>query len=203
MSILVVDYHMGNLGSVRRALEELDADVILSDDPADLRKAERFVLPGVGSFREGMEQLHALGWVPEILNAVREGIPMLGICLGMQLLMDKGCEGGETQGLSLIPGNVDLLDCQAQSMRIPHIGWNEVRLSRPTELFKDILSGTDFYFVHSYQVLPADPGHAIALTPYGSDFVSAVQCGRTYGVQFHPEKSGKPGFKLLQNFMKL
>ncbi|MFH0983995.1 MAG: imidazole glycerol phosphate synthase subunit HisH [Candidatus Omnitrophota bacterium] len=203
MSVLVVDYHMCNLGSVRRALEEIGAEVIVSDDPADLKKAERLILPGVGSFRDGMTHLRDLGWEPEILNAVREGVPLFGICLGMQLLLSKGREGGETPGLSLISGEVKRLEPEPAGTRIPHVGWNEVHPVTSSDLLRDITDGTDFYFVHSYHAVVENKTDVLATTPYCGGFVSAVHSGNVWGVQFHPEKSGKPGFKLLQNFLKL
>ncbi|MBI3307206.1 MAG: imidazole glycerol phosphate synthase subunit HisH [Candidatus Omnitrophica bacterium] len=203
MSVLIVDYKMGNLGSVSRALEECGCDVSLSDNPSDLKNAERFILPGVGAFADGMNQLKRQGWIPEIRAAVSDGIPMLGICLGMQLLAEAGTEGGETQGLDLIPGKVTRLIPPAQQTRLPHVGWNEIHFNHNSSILEGVPSGTDFYFVHSYHFIPADPGVVMARTPYCGEFASVVMKNRILGVQFHPEKSGKPGFQILRNFLKI
>lgn len=203
MPVVVVDYGMSNLGSIRRALEECGAEVLVSEDPKDLRRASRIVLPGVGAFGDGMRNLESRGWVPEIRTAVlQDGIPLLGICLGMQLLGDSGYEGGVTRGMGLVPGTVRRLEPDLPGVKIPHVGWNEVYPSRPSPLFDGIPDGSDFYFVHSYHFLPADAGGALATTPYCGSFVSAVAGGNVSGVQFHPEKSGHAGFLLLKNFLK-
>jgi len=201
MTVLVIDYSMGNLGSVKRAFEECGADVFVSENPQDLKTAERFVLPGVGSFRDGMSHLKQAGWVDEIKKAVSEGIPMLGICLGMQLLAEKGYEGGETEGLGLIPGETVRLTPDQKETKIPHVGWNEVHTTQDCPLLNGVPNGTDFYFVHSFQLVPQNQDHAAASTPYCGSFVSVVAEGRTFGVQFHPEKSGKPGFTVIKNFL--
>jgi glutamine amidotransferase len=204
MRVVVIDYGMGNLGSVRRASEECGADVEVSDQPVDLRSATHIILPGVGSFTDGMANLTSHGWVSAIREAVlNDGIPLLGICLGMQLLAEIGYEGGETPGLGLIPGKVDLLKSTSSVERIPHVGWNEIFSSNQASLFEGIPDGSDFYFVHSYHFKVKDPSHVVATTPYCGGFISAVQSGNVYGVQFHPEKSQRSGFQLLKNFLKL
>ncbi len=203
MTVLVIDYHMGNLGSVKRSLEECGAEVLVSDDPKDLKQAERFVLPGVGAFKDGMKNLEKHGWAPKIKAAVEDGIPMLGICLGMQVLGERGYEGGETEGLGIIPGEVKRLVPEDPGTRIPHVGWNEVYPTLRSELFEAVPPGTDFYFVHSYQFIPQISESVIATTPYCGSFASAVGMNRIWGVQFHPEKSGKPGFQILRNFLKI
>lgn len=202
MRVLVVDYKMGNLGSVKRSLEECGAYVTISNNPKELESAERFILPGVGAFKEGMAHLEEKGWVLPIKEAVEDGVPMLGICLGMQLLAEKGYEGGETVGLGVIPGEVKRLIPDAPNIRIPHVGWNEVCYTERSILLEGIPSGMDFYFVHSYHFIPRESHGVLARTPYCGDFVSAVMRGRAFGVQFHPEKSGKPGFQVLRNFLK-
>lgn len=204
MSVLIVDYGMSNLGSIRRSLEECGADVFTSADPRDIRHASRIVLPGVGVFAEGMANLHQMGWIDPLRRAAgEEGIPLLGICLGMQLLAGWGFEGGETAGLGLVPGKVVRLESDTPSTRIPHVGWNEVYPVASMPLLAGIPDGSDFYFVHSYHFVPADAGHVLATTPYCNGFVSAVVSGNVFGVQFHPEKSGRPGFQLLRNFLKI
>ena len=202
MKVIVINYGMGNLGSVRRAFEECGADVLVSDNPGDLADAERIVLPGVGAFPDGMANLHAAGWPMKIKEALQNpAVKMLGICLGMQLLADKGYEGRETPGLGLIPGEVKLLEPSSLETRIPHVGWNEVHLVSPIPLLAKIASGTDFYFVHSYHLVATQPGAVLATTPYCGGFASIVGLDNVFGTQFHPEKSSRPGFQLLRNFL--
>ncbi|MEX1028730.1 MAG: imidazole glycerol phosphate synthase subunit HisH [Paenibacillaceae bacterium] len=204
MNVVVIDYGMGNLGSVRRALEECGARVMVSDHPEDLRTASHIILPGVGAFTDGMANLNSQNWAAEINRAVVEGsVPMLGICLGMQLLAEVGFEGGRTAGLGLIPGVVDLLKVENAAERVPHVGWNEIILKGKPNLFDQIANHTDFYFVHSYHFQPTDSSHITTTTPYCGGFTSSVQNGNVYGVQFHPEKSQRAGFQLLKNFLKL
>lgn len=204
MRTLIIDYGMGNLGSVKRAFEECDANPFVSDDPRDLKEADHIVLPGVGSFSDGMRNLAVQGW-PDHLRTLltEESIPFLGICLGMQLLATTGHEGGSREGLGLVPGEVKRLVPDSPSTRIPHVGWNEVLQVRPSPLFHDIPDRADFYFVHSYHFQAADPACIIANTPYCGSFASAVALRNVYGVQFHPEKSSRPGFQLIRNFLRL
>lgn len=202
MKTLVIDYGMGNLNSVRRAFEECGADVRISADPRDLDSAERIILPGVGAFADGMAHLHAGQWPGKLLAGLENPkVKLLGICLGMQLLADWGHEGSRTRGLGLIPGEVLRLESANRDTRIPHAGWNEVAIARPDPLLKDIPDGTDFYFVHSYHFLPANPEHVLATTPYCGEFASVVGTGNVRGVQFHPEKSSRPGFQIIRNFL--
>lgn len=204
MSVLIIDYGMGNLASVRRAFEEAGAHVFISNDPSDMADAERLVLPGVGAFYDAMEALREKGWDKAIKQAaLKDGLPVLGICLGMQLLAEMGTEGGETQGLGLIPGRVIRLEPVHGKERIPHVGWNEVHFQGPHSLFDGIEKGTDFYFVHSYHFVPHDKENALAITPYCGSFVSVVGRGTVLGTQFHPEKSSKAGLRLLKNFLKI
>jgi len=199
---LIVDYGMGNLGSVKRAMEECGSEVVISDAPADCVWADHIVLPGVGSFADGMAALTIAGWVDALRRAaLADKIPLLGICLGMQLLAEKGIEGGVTTGLGLIPGKVDLLVADSSEARIPHVGWNEVHHNGLHPLFSGIPSGTDFYFVHSYHFKTGNADDVLALTPYSGSFVSAVALGTVFGTQFHPEKSSRAGFQLLRNFL--
>ena len=204
MSVLVVDYGLSNLGSIRRSLEECGASPLVSDDPEGLKTATRIVLPGVGSFADGMSNLRSMGWVTALREAVREDrIPVLGICLGMQLLADRGNEGGDIVGLGLIPGEVLRFQPEAPGVRIPHVGWNEVHKASEHPLFDEIPDRSDFYFVHSYHFVPGKPETVLSTTPYCGGFASAVGNGNVFGVQFHPEKSGRPGFQLLKNFLKI
>lgn len=201
--VAIVDYGMCNLDSVARAVEECGGDPIITDRPDDLRDAERLILPGVGAFPDGMKNLRARGLEEALQQQSAKGVPLLGICLGMQLLATEGLEGSRTSGLGLIAGTVQRLEPGGGSIRIPHIGWNEVDFARPSPLFNNIRSGCDFYFVHSYALVCDRPQDVLANTSYGSGFVAAVESGPVYGVQFHPEKSQKRGFQLLRNFLAL
>lgn len=204
MSVLVVDYGMSNLGSVKRAFEECGADVFISDTPSDCAQAGHIVLPGVGAFADGMAALTEGGWITALRSAALEDrTPLLGICLGMHLLADKGFEGGETRGLGLIPGEVLRLTADTPEIRIPHVGWNEVHPVGTHPLFTGIPAGADFYFVHSYHFVPENAGDALASTPYCGSFASVVGRGNVYGTQFHPEKSSRSGFQLIRNFLAL
>lgn len=203
MSVLIVDYNLSNLGSIRRSIEECGVSPVVSNDPGKLKTASRIVLPGVGSFTDGMANLREMGWAPALREAAMEDrIPLLGICLGMQLLAEKGEEGGTVGGLKLIPGEVRRFAPEDSSTRIPHVGWNEVWKASGNHLFEGIPDGSDFYFVHSYHFIPRRKEHILATTPYCGNFVSAIGVGNIFGVQFHPEKSGRPGFQILKNFLK-
>ena len=202
MKVLVIDYGMGNLGSVSRAFEECGADVLTSANSREVQSAERIVLPGVGAFPDGMAHLHAGDWPGQLRTALNNpGVRLLGICLGKQLLADQGEEGGRTPGLGLIAGEVQRLDPKDANTRVPHVGWNEVNSARPDPLLRLIPDGTDFYFVHSYHFRPAVPAVVLGTTPYCGGFASVVGSGNVYGVQFHPEKSSQPGFQVIRNFL--
>ena len=203
MTVLIVDYGMGNIASARRAIEECGERALVSDDPADIKVADRIVVPGVGAFPQAMARLREGGWVDALRTAVHDdGLPLLGICLGMQLLAGEGDEVSKTQGLGLIPGRIERIVPTDASERVPHVGWNEVRHSGGP-LFDGIPSGADFYFVHSFRFVPAGEDTILATTPYAGETVSAVGTGRVAGVQFHPEKSSRAGFRLLKNFLAL
>ncbi len=201
MSIMIIDYGMGNLTSVQRALEEVGAACFISDLPRDIKDAGSIVLPGVGAFKEGMKNLKSSGMADVIVEATNEGVPLLGICLGMQLLATKGYEGGETDGLNLIPGTIREMQAQAGE-RIPHIGWNEINHCQDHLMYEGIKDLTDFYFVHSYH-FDNDDNHAVTTTPYAGGFTSSVAHNNIWGTQFHPEKSSKAGLKLLENFINI
>lgn len=204
MTVGVIDYGMGNLGSVRRSLEECGARVFIADHPETLKQASHAVLPGVGAFTRGMENLQARDWVPAIRElALDDGIPFLGVCLGMQLLADTGHEGGTTPGLGLIAGEVRRLGALSSDERVPHVGWNEVYPLIECPMFANIPAGADFYFVHSYHLVPREEGHLAAYTPYCGRTAAAVVAGNVWGVQFHPEKSSRAGFQLLRNFLAM
>lgn len=206
MNIGVLDYGVGNLGSVLRALEELRVKATLIDRAIDAHHADALILPGVGGFTDCKRILDKGGWT----DAIREEVisykkPLLGICLGMQLLADSSEEGASqeepTEGLRLIPGNVVSLMRLGCTSRIPHVGWNSISMKRKHSLFVDIPEGTDFYFVHSYAFVPKQEEALIAVTDYGVEVPVAVVNGNVWGTQFHPEKSSRAGFRLLQNFI--
>jgi len=202
--VVVIDYGMGNTDSVLRALEECGGKPILSNSKSDFETASHLILPGVGSFQVGMNNFNNLGIKPILEEQVfKHRIPFLGICVGMQLLADKGFENGECIGLGWIEGTVEKFEKNNNDQRIPHIGWNEVNFEKETSIFEGVESGKDFYFVHSYHFVCKNSTHIIGTTPYYGEFVSAVKKNNIYGVQFHPEKSQEPGFSLLKNFLSI
>jgi len=200
----IIDYGMGNVDSVMRAVEECGGAPELVARPEDIEQASSLILPGVGAFPDGMAQLIERGLDGALREqALERGIPLLGICLGMQLLATVGQEGGRTAGLDLIPGEVVRLAPDGADVRIPHVGWNNVDWVRDWALGEGIVSGKDFYFVHSYHMQCAVEKDVTARTPYCGGFVSCVQRGSIFGTQFHPEKSQKAGQRLLRNFLSL
>jgi glutamine amidotransferase len=202
MKVLIIDYGMSNLGSVRRAVEECGGEPVVSDQPADLDVAERIILPGVGAFANGMANLNAAGWPDKLRETlVNPEIQLLGICLGMQLMATTGFENGVTPGLNFIPGEVVKLQSTSSAERIPHVGWNEVHFLKEHPLLGKISNKTDFYFVHSYHFQTMESADAIATTPYCGGFKSVVGRGNVFGTQFHPEKSSRLGFQILRNFI--
>jgi glutamine amidotransferase len=202
--VAIVDYEMGNIDSVARAVEECGAIAVVTDDASDFAEASNIILPGVGSFSEGMRNLRGKG-LDRILSeqVLNERIPLLGICLGMQLLAEKGFEGGETAGLGWISGQVERLRPDSPETKIPHVGWNEVDFFKDSPIFGGIPLGKDFYFVHSYHMVCHGEDNILATTPYCGGFTSVVCKENIFGVQFHPEKSQRFGLKLMSNFLGL
>jgi len=203
MKVMIIDYGMGNLRSVKRAFEECDADAFISDNPKDMDYSTHIILPGVGAFPDAMAYLAAKGWDAALIKISEEGIPLLGICLGMQLLAETGDEVEKTNGLGLIPGKVIKLEPDSKETRIPHVGWNEIYKVKSSRLYENIQDGADFYFVHSYHFFTANENHIVTRTPYCGNFISSVEKDNVFGVQFHPEKSQRFGFKLIKNFIKV
>lgn len=203
-SITVVDYGMGNIWSVLSALRYLGSNPVVSSDPDEVRRADALVLPGVGSFRKAMNTLRATGLDQAILEAVKtHGSKILGICLGMQLLGSHGTEDGDTEGLGLIPNRVDrFTSMELGKNKISHIGFNAVRSNQGNGLFRNLPDVTDFYFVHSYRMLPEVQTGKIAVCTYGVEFLAAIEVDNIYGTQFHPEKSQTNGLILLKNFLE-
>ena len=204
METAIIDYGMGNLLSVQRAFEKCGSDAVIIDNPLELRDAERIVLPGVGAFPDAMDNLRKNGWIEELNRAVLEKeTPILGICLGMQLLADKGYEVRECDGLGYIPGEIIRFTQTQEKERIPHEGWNEILKREDSPLFDGIADGTNYYFVHSYHFRVANEENIATVTPYCGEFVSSVIKDNIVGTQFHPEKSQKAGFKLIKNFLSM
>lgn len=203
-STTIVDYGMGNIWSVQSALRYLGGSPSISSDPDEVRRAEVLVLPGVGSFRKAMKMLKDTGLDLAILEAVKtRGVKILGICLGMQLLGSRGTEDGDTEGLGLIPNCVDrFTQSEVGKNKIPHIGFNGVRSAQGDGLFCGLPDVADFYFVHSYRMLPEGQNGKIAVCTYGIEFLAAIEVDNIYGTQFHPEKSQTNGLILLKNFLE-
>jgi glutamine amidotransferase len=195
--IVIIDYGLGNLRSVFRGLERAGAAAVISADPEVIAAADGIVLPGVGAFREGMEML---GDLKETVLSAAKDTPLLGICLGMQMLMDRSEEHGIHRGLGLVPGDVKRFPPSAGE-KVPHMGWNTIEIRQDTALFDGLRREEYVYFVHSYYAAAA-PEHTLASTDYIHSFASAVNSGLAYGVQFHPEKSGAVGLRILENFIE-
>jgi len=197
--IAIIDYDMGNLASVKNAFLKIGAeDVKISSDPADLKKADAVVLPGVGAFADAMKRLNESGLAPVIKERVKENTPFLGICLGYQLMFESSEEGDSIEGLGIISGRVKRFRLNAP---VPHMGWNEAEFIRPEGAFDGFGRPTYFYFDHAYYPEPKDESVIAARTEYdGFRFVSAIKSGEVYGTQFHPEKSHDRGLDLIRNF---
>ena len=198
--IAVVDYGAGNLASVANALDRIGAPVKVTYDPTVIRSADGVIVPGVGAAADTMEHLDSLGLPDVIREVIKRKTPYLGICMGMQVLLERSYEGGEHQCLGVIPGSARRLP---DGLPIPHMGWNQVRQNGTHPLFRGIPDDTDFYFVHSYYVDPEDRAWVGGETEYGITFTSAVCRGTVMGTQFHPEKSGYWGLRLLENFVAI
>jgi glutamine amidotransferase len=199
--VAIVDYGMGNLHSVRHALEMVGADVVMADHPEALLDAERILLPGVGTFPECVRNLRASGLVEVLDEQVRQkGKPLLGICLGMQVLAREGFELGRCPGLGWLPAVVTRLEA-GPGLKVPHVGWNEILPEGGHPLFAGLGRNASFYFVHSYRLVPEEPGLTIASCDYGIPFTAAVARDTVVATQFHPEKSQQNGLRLLENFL--
>jgi len=210
--VTVIDYGIGNLLSVCRALEYCGATVELTDSPEQILKAQFLILPGVGAFADGMEGLRQRNLIPAILQYASNGNPLLGICLGMQLLMDSSEEFGNNKGLGLIPGRVVAIPptgLNGEPHKIPHIGWNELILPNligtwENTILDKVKPGDSVYFVHSFTCVPSDPRYRLADCNYNGRIISAaIKSHNIYGCQFHPEKSGIIGLRIIQEFLKL
>jgi glutamine amidotransferase len=202
--IAIVDSGSGNLRSVAQALARAGGDPVITDDPDVVRGAARVVVPGQGAFADCVAGLAARGLDAALREVIADGRPYLGICLGMQLLFDESEEHGPVAGLGLVPGRVVRFTPRAEDgapRKVPHIGWNAVRPTRPDPLLAGIADGAYVYFLHSFHAVPADPTHAIATCDYGGRFCAAIRAGNLFACQFHPEKSQAVGRRLLENFV--
>ncbi|MBQ8850725.1 MAG: imidazole glycerol phosphate synthase subunit HisH [Clostridia bacterium] len=202
--IAIVDYGVGNLFSLKSSFAAIGAEVIVTSDPSVIAKADRIILPGVGAFEDAARKLRDSGLDKVIIEEAKGGKPLLGICLGMQMLFEKSYEYGEHKGLGLIPGAVKPIRPEiSEELKIPHIGWNPLHMTEPEdELFKYISNGDCVYFVHSYYAADCD-GYVIATAEYGKELTAAVRNGNVWGAQFHPEKSGKVGLNILKAFCEI
>ena len=200
----IVDYNMGNLASVINAFESVGADIAVESDPEKLQNYDKLILPGVGAFGDAMEHLKSNGMDKAVKEYAQSGKPLLGICLGMQLLFESSEEFGSNEGLGLIEGKVVAFDENKfdHKLKVPHMGWNELFVQTDTKLFKGLEKEFYLYFVHSFHAV-CDDKYAIGKTYYGYEFVSAVNKKNIYGIQPHPEKSHENGLKIIENFVKL
>ncbi|MEK7084796.1 MAG: imidazole glycerol phosphate synthase subunit HisH [Patescibacteria group bacterium] len=206
-TIVVVDYGVGNLYSLTKALRRFDATVVVSEEAGNIEKADGVILPGVGAFEAGMRGLLRRNLVDVVKAKAAAGTPLLGICLGVQILLTEGHEFGIFEGLGIIPGRVVHFPPLVDREKVPHVGWNAIAPLRGASwdgtIFDGMTGGEQVYFVHSYIMEPVDPSHCLAETVYGGHaFCSAVRKGNIFGTQFHPEKSGTVGAKILENFVQ-
>ncbi|MDP2767859.1 MAG: imidazole glycerol phosphate synthase subunit HisH [Candidatus Methanoperedens sp.] len=199
MKIIIIDYGLGNLRSIEKALEYVGADVEISNEPSAIDRADALILPGVGAFRDAMMHFSTLKRV--VKDAVDEGKPLLGICLGMQMLATESEEGGLHKGIDIIPGRV--IRFPASELKVPHMGWNSLIIKKNIPLLKGIEGGSFVYFVHSYHV-STDDKYEAAMCDYGIEFPAIItnEAGNVVGTQFHPEKSGATGLRMLANFVE-
>jgi len=200
-TIAIIDYGAGNLRSVTNTLTHLGADVVTIATPDGLAGAGKIVLPGVGAFGAGIAALRRAGFEEPLKDAVAAGVPLIGICLGMQYLFEASDEMGDHRGLGLLPGHVRRFPTGGP--KVPHIGWNQLHIRREHPLLAGVKSGAYAYFVHSYYVDAGDPGDVLATTDYGIDFVSVVARQNVFGIQPHPEKSHAVGLRILKNFVEM
>jgi len=204
--IAVIDYDIGNLRSVQKAIERVGGDARLITTPGQLARAEKVILPGVAAFAGAMAELESLKLVEPLRRALADGMPYLGFCLGLQLLFEVSYENGEHRGLGTLAGKVvrfQFDQADPRHLPVPHMGWNQLRIRRPCPLLEGIEDGAHVYFAHSYHVVPDDESVVATTTDYGGEFVSSVWRDNVFATQFHPEKSQAVGLKLLENFVRL
>ena len=200
--IAIIDYGVGNLFSLKSSFAAIGREAAVTNDPGIISEADRIILPGVGAFGDAAEKLRASGMADIVKSEAAAGKPVMGICLGMQLLLDKSCEYGEHEGLGLIHGSVKpISDVIDKDLKIPHIGWNGLIFKKQSPLFKYIKDGDCVYFVHSYYA--ADCGDVTAVAEYSAELTASIESGNVYGCQFHPEKSGAVGLNILKAFCEI
>ncbi len=201
--IAIIDYGVGNLFSLHASFKKLGADTVVSGDPDVIRSADRVILPGVGAYGDAADKLHNTGLDDVVREVAASGKPLLGICLGMQLLFEYGTEFGRHEGLGLLNGHVkSMRDEIGNALKLPQIGWNALNIVKDNKLFANVKSGDYVYFVHSYHAVGCDDS-LIATTEYGAEITAAVAKDNVYGCQFHPEKSGEVGLRILKGFLDL
>ena len=208
--ITIVDYGMGNLRSVHKALEHAGYKALVTQEPETIEKAAALVVPGVGAFKKAMENLEALKLINPIVRFIQSGRPFLGICLGLQLLFSESEEFGRRKGLGIFPGRVVRFPfslpgetSSGDSLKVPHMGWNSIQVKKRVPAMEEVEEGTYYYFVHSYYPVPEDREIIVTTTEYGGEFVSSVGRENLFACQFHPEKSQSAGLKILKNFGRL
>ncbi len=197
--IAIIDYGMGNLRSVQKGFERVGHEAIVTDDPAEVDRAQKVVLPGVGAFEDAMAELGRRGMIEPVLGAIDSGRPFLGICLGLQLLFETSHEHGRQKGLGVLRGEVVQFDLPPE-YSVPHMGWNQLSIRGRPPILQGIEEGSYFYFVHSFYVVPSDPQVTATETDYPAPFCSMIWRDNLYATQFHPEKSQADGLRLLKNF---
>ncbi len=200
--IAIIDYQMGNLRSVQKALERVGQQATITSDAREIARADKVILPGVGAFEDAIAELRRRDLVGSIKDVVAANKPFLGICLGLQLLFDVGYENGTHEGLGILPGEVVKFDVPAE-LKVPHMGWNSLSIRRRPPLLEGLAEGTHVYFVHSYYVKPRDPAVIATETDYGGPFCSMIWRDNLFATQFHPEKSQADGLRMLRNFGQL
>jgi glutamine amidotransferase len=203
---LIIDYGMGNLRSVQKAIERVGFDAPITDDADTVRKADKIVLPGVGAFADAINALHNRGLVDPIKESVGAGTPFLGICLGLQMLFDESFEDGRHRGLGILAGTVEKFEPAPPGrprLKVPHMGWNQINIKSPAPILDGVPNGVHMYFVHSYYVKPSDPEVVATETEYGAPFTSMVWRDNVFATQFHPEKSQAYGLRMLANFCRM
>ena len=200
--ITIVDYQMGNLRSVQKAIERVGGQAKISSDPLEIASAEKLILPGVGAFGDAMAEIHRRNLAAPIVDFIRSNRPFLGICLGLQLLFERGFENGEHEGLGVLKGDVVRFDLPS-SYKVPHMGWNTVTKLADAPILADTPENSHFYFVHSYYVRPADPSIIALECDYGGNFCAMVRQDNLFATQFHPEKSQTNGLQVLKAFVQI
>ncbi len=198
----IVNFGLGNLGSILNSLNQIDCSAKILENPKEIKNSDRLILPGVGSFKVGMKNLIKNNWDEYIYEHTKKNKPLLGICLGMQLLFEWGIEDGGTKGLCYFKGKVDKMKLNS-GRKLPHVGWNKLNFYNKHPIFKNISDHIDYYFIHSYECIPSNQSDIVSKTDYNNEFVSCVSNGfSVVGTQFHPEKSPPNGLKILKNFSK-